>query len=738
MPRNPQVETNNALDDFDLDPVLISNLTPPPPGDTESAGGLGLRHVEHNLEVTLLRPDGIVVDTVIYLYWNNPYVPVDYLVIQPQHEKNRFFNLMVNKEQILPEWAEVYCTVERPSGNRSKTKPLKLRVKRSRPGEEDPNRDVEGHQGLVFFLPPDLDAGSHVDSARAEQGVVIEVQPYENMAEWDTCIIAWGSELVTHVVTAAEVRRAFEVTITAAVINEAPDDNYLPVAMQIMDVGGNYPGPNTNANWSQIQRVNVGLGVKRPYSPFLEQAGEIVNLEELGAAAQKVQIFVDNTFFEVGDRVMFHWEGRDIQTVPFFYSDEQPVNQTNIILEFEVPNELVSAIASGIAIMYYMLYKARDNTWLPSKKVRVRVIGEVTEWDAPTIVEAPNGVLDPTSSATMKFRAQDGWNSATKIRVVWVAHSVNYSDEFYLGPISEGQELSFVIPNEEVSRFNTLEVEVYYERVDLMPHRASMRLQLQVGEPTRTLLPVEVSGTSGNYLNPDDIGSHASVIVPAADTLEGDIITLMWDGDQVSKSFQVILNADQAGAALTIMIERSYVIGNLDGSVRIKYDLSRANVPRRFSQIRVLFIRIEFDHITDFRNSNTNGWTFGPALSDLRDRAFRDYGSFTTFYNYTYGVNNKNGVIFSQVFNNLHAGLTYMFSITVRRFDGRFTLPSLALRSSQGQVVGATEISNMNTWLTLEGSVVPSGTSLTLFIDSHQASADGNDYELREIRFRLV
>lgn len=737
MPRNPQVETDNALDDFDLDPVLISNLTPPPPGDTESAGGLGLRHVEHNLEVTLLRPDGIVVDTVIYLYWNNPYVPVDYLVIQPQHEKNRFFNLMVNKEQILPEWAEVYCTVERPSGNRSKTKPLKLRVKRSRPGEEDPNRDVEGHQGLVFFLPPDLDAGSHVDSARAERGVVIEVQPYENMAEWDTCIIAWGSELVTHVVTAAEVRRAFEVTITAAVINEAPDDNYLPVAMQIMDVGGNYPGPNTNANWSQIQRVNVGLGVKRPYSPFLEQAGEIVNLEELGAAAQKVQIFVDNTFFEVGDRVMFHWEGRDIQNVPFFYSDEQPVNQTNIILEFEVPNELVSAIASGIAIMYYMLYKARDNTWHPSKKVRVRVIGEVTEWDAPTIVEAPNGVLDPTSSATMKFRAQDGWNSATKIRVVWVAHSVNYSDEFYLGPISEDRELSFVVPSEEVSRFATLEVEVYYERVDLVPNRSSLRLQLDVGEPVSTLPEVRVENVFGNHLDPNNFEDEVIVIVPVTDTAAGDILTLTWRGDDASTTIRIDIDESNAGAELRIPVSLIYVTPNLGGSVMVRYDILRPHAPRRYSHILLLRIRIGQNDLTTFTGSNFNGWIPGPALSDIRDIAFRTYNGNTVFHNATHPNSNKTGVILSKQFHNLARGSQYEFSLLARRYLGHHFPPQLALTTTQGHLISY-QLIMPNLWVALGGTFTANDSTIVLYISSHFPTHEGNDYELDDILFRSI
>lgn len=197
--------------------------------------------MEHNLEVLLLAFPGVVLDTEIYLIWNNPEAPVDYLIIQPDNLGNRFFSLMVNKEQILPEWAEVYCLIKRPSGNRSKTKPLKLRVKRSRPGYPDPNPDADGNQGLVFFLPADLEAGSHVDMARADRGVVLEIHPWENMAEWDTCRIAWGSTLIEHVVTASEVQRPFEMFISPEQIKENPHYVNMPVAMQIKDVSGNYP-----------------------------------------------------------------------------------------------------------------------------------------------------------------------------------------------------------------------------------------------------------------------------------------------------------------------------------------------------------------------------------------------------------------------------------------------------------------------------------------------------------------
>lgn len=738
MSRKTSTDINVPLNDYDLGPVLISGVEPPLAGDTESDGALGARHVEHNLEVLLLKFPNNAVDTEIYLIWNNPEAPVDYLIVQPENLNNTFFSLMVDKEQILPEWAEVYCIIKRPSGNTSKTKPLKLRVKRSRPGDPDPNPEADGNQGLVFFLPPDLEAGSHVDMARAERGVELEIQPWENQAEWDSCRIAWGTEIVEHVVTADEVRRAFKMLITPDVIKMNPHYVGMPVAMQIRDVGGNLPAdPNSKSNWSEIQRVEVDLGLLRPRPAFLEQAGEIVDLEKLGDAAQKVQMFIDNNFFETGDRAHFHWEGRDIQNVPFFYSDQKTIDLTNFIEEFFVPNELVRAIAGGIAIMYYELYKHRDDEYLPSRKVRIRIVGDVIEWPEPTIVEAPDGELNPNSTATIKFRAQAGWNSATKVRIVMAGHSVNYTHEFFLGPIPEDGEFSHVVPAGEVARFNTLAVDVYYERIDLLPHRQSQRLPLIVGQYARTLPPVEVDSLWGNYLIPDKIETHLKVIIPITDSLARDMVRLDWTGSISSTSIYIEVSAQQAGKPLEALIERHFVSENIDGSVRVKYSLARANAPRRFSPISVFYVRAGRDHLTNFHNGNLNGWEYGPALNDLRDRAFRVYGNYTVFHNYTY-TNRNLGVLFSQAFKNLQPGQRYEFSIQVRRYDGRYDTPVLSLSSSQGSLTTETIISDFQNFQTLTGVETASSTELVFFINSHVQSGTGNDYEIGEIRVRLI
>ncbi|MGN8103351.1 hypothetical protein [Pseudomonas sp. 22072] len=731
-------ETGTPLEDYDLGPVLISGITPPVEGDTESDGALGARHVEHDLEVLLLGFPDQVLDTEIYLIWNNPHAPVDYLIIQPENQGNRFFSLMVDKEQILPEWAEVYCLIRRPSGNTSKTKPLKLRVKRNRPGDPDQHSE-SGHRGLVFYLPPDLEAGSHVDMARAERGVTLEIQPWEYMAEWDTCRIAWGSKIVEKVVTASEVGREFEMTLSLEDILENPHYVNMPVAMQIRDVGGNYPAdPNSASNWSEKKRVEVNLGLLRPRPPFLEQAGEDVNLDELGAADQTVQVFVDNDFFERGDTIAFEWEGRDVQNVPFFHSEERSVVLTNVIEEFDIPNEWVRAVAMGTVIMYYSLYKHRDDKWLPSRKVRVTVTGNVPEWPAPCIVEAPGGELEPTSIATMKFNVQDGWTTATKLRIVWAAHSVNFTEEFYLDPFPVDRVVSFTVPNDQVRRFNTLPVEVYYERIDLKPERQSSRLQLQVGEPARTLpLPV-VDKAWGNYLILNDIDTEEIVVtLPITDSLVDDLIVLDWQGSISGTSVSVKVAPEQAGKSINIPITRNYASENLDHSVRIKYSLARANVPRRFSQIYVLHIRSAHDHITNFHNSDLNGWVFGSAVNDRRDRGFRKYADFTTYFNNTF-TNNSDGVIFSQVFGNLRINREYEFSITAKRVYGLYSLPRISLSSSQGQLVAPFNLTSAYTFHTFSGRLTVNRSTLTLYINSHESSGVGNDYEFKEIRFRLV
>lgn len=660
MSRISKNKPDDSAHSDELPPLIISDMTPPIEGDTTFDGALGLRHVEHDLEVILLRPDGAVPGTEIELYWNNAFTPVVSLNVQEQHANNRFFPLMVPAETIRPDFADVYCIVRRPSSNPTPTKALKLRVKLTRPGGDDPDRDTEGHQGLVFFLPPDLEAGSHVDLARASQGIVIEVQPYENMAEWDCVIFSWGTEVFTHFVTAEEVRRSFEITIDEAVIREAGDDERLAVAMQVMDVAGNYSAPNTNAAWSPIQRVYVNLGLLRMYAPFLEQAGEIVDLHLLEDDPQKVLIFADPNFFEVNDRVQFHWEGRDRQNFPINFSGEQRVNQINVLIEFDVPNDILKALAGGIARMSYQLYKTRTDEWFPSKKLRVRVNGEYIEWPAPSVPQAhQDGFLNPDlDSATVVFSVRPGWSSGHWIKITWLATSsdgtVDVSQERQIGEIPDDGQLVFEVPGPDIRKFDGLITRVYYEWRDTQSRptfiQKSLPLFLRVGELVTGLEEPIIDQAKGDWLNAAEIPIEGITgEIPFIETQPGDVLTLYWRGETEEVSTQIEFPIDESneGLVTTFALTRDFVLASLDTDVRVSYRLSRPGTPTRFSNnLRLTIEEREPILFEDFDDLSRR--LIGPGqYFDLRSMRVRNLsgpveaGITTTFI---YGSSNRPGL----------------------------------------------------------------------------------------------
>ena len=578
MSRAPKKKTGGAADD-DQSELYIQNLGTPIREDTEPDGCIGLRHVEHNLKPLLFPSHKFALDTEIFLYWNSP-TPEDYLIIDDSNVNDPMHYLTMPKENILPEWATAYCTVEEPRKTPVDSNRLRLRIKLNRPGERDPNDDVPGHQGLVFFLPEDIEAGAVVDRKRAEQGIILNVQPYENMYEYDTCRFAWGSELFSHVVAPREVVRGFDVTVPLKVVLDAGSNPFLLTAMQVVDAVGNYPvfDPESDANWSPIQSVNVNLNTRSPEAPFLEQPGDVVDLKRLGDAAQKIMLFLDPEVFDKGDRVRLDWKGRDAEHFPVPYSDEKTVVRTNSFMEFEVPNERLKALGGGVSILSYSLHKAKTDHWLVSKNTRISVRGAASPWQAPRVMEAVAGHLDPNiSKATVVIVAPDGWDASTQVRLVWVGASFIYTREYTLVTIPEDRILSFTVDGEHIERFNNQLTELYYQRVDPSPSRESLRLQLQVGEPVGPLPQARVECSNVEH--------QVTVILPVTETQAGDTLTLQWIGSQSRTTVPITLTPDMAGQELHIPVS----VDNLKAGeiVRVYYRLVRSGQPTRYSKLLV-------------------------------------------------------------------------------------------------------------------------------------------------------
>lgn len=561
--------------------LFIQNLGRPIAEDTVPDACIGLRHVEYDLTPQLFRSSQqtFALDTVLYLYWNGP-TPEDYLVIDDSNVNDLVYLLTMRKESILPAMAKVYCTVEEPAADPVDSNSLTLRIKLNRPGERDPNPGIPGHQGLVVFLPEDIEAGAVVDRERAISGVILEVQPYENMEEYDTCLFGWGKELFTHVVTREEVGRGFQITVPTQVILDAGSDPYLKMAMQVIDAVGNYPvyDPWSDANWSPTQTVAVDLDTRPLEAPFIEQPGEIVDLEQLGDKPQKVLLFLDPDVFGEGDRVHLDWAGRDAEGISVPYCEEKMVERTNSFMAFSIPNERLKALGGGISFLSCSVQKARTDDWRVSKKVRLNIRGAASPWRAPQVLEASAGHLDPTlPKATVSMIAPDGWDASVPIRLVWVGRSTIYTQEYTLVALPEDRILVFTIEGEQIRRFNHQLTELYYERADHASSRGSQRLRLQVGEPLGRLPKARVKGSTVEH--------QVTVVLPFTETVPDDTMTLQWNSSHARTSVPTTLTPETAGLVLSIPIS----VENLKHGeiVKVFYSLSRRGQPTRYSELLV-------------------------------------------------------------------------------------------------------------------------------------------------------
>jgi len=354
--------------------LVIHNLTPPIQEDeaaTQSSGGLGLRHVEHDVRPTLYPERTYALGTEIFLYWDGP-VPEDYAVINSGNQNAPRISLRVDKHNVLPTWAYPYCTVQEPREGPVESNHLKVRIKLDRPGDRDPDPDTVGHQGFVFFMPPDLQAGEVVNRDRALRGIILGVEPYLNMAEFDTCNIVWGSKRFSHVVRPQDVGRGFPIIVPVEVVLGAGSSPFTPVAMQVVDAVGNYPAvnmdPESDSNWSPITWVNVdlnGLGDK-PQKVKLFPDPEAVHgeatpwpapqvLEAEGSRldpniAKATVVFTAPAGWDAPTQVRLVWEADTTIYTEEHTLDEIPEDRTIVLT---VGGEQVKTLANQLTELYY-------------------------------------------------------------------------------------------------------------------------------------------------------------------------------------------------------------------------------------------------------------------------------------------------------------------------------------------------------------------------------------------------
>ncbi|MBF6031043.1 hypothetical protein ICY20_25155, partial [Pseudomonas sp. P115] len=275
-------------------------------------------------------------------------------------------------------------------------------------------------------------------------------------------------------------------------------------------------------------------------------------------------------------------------SVPHVGNQELPGGRTYY---FDVPNELVKAIAKGSAVVHYRL----EGNGQPPKRSHnlfLSVIGEVIRWPAPWVVEQVGGILDPDLTAiTVQFPAQALWRPDDEIQVNLLYSDASNTIEYKVSarfdslPNNNGT-LSFVLTDANIKRFDGLRMEVFY--VLLRNGLESLRESYQVGEPKRDMPAPQIEKESGGQLDPGDVPSGAEVVAPFTGTLVGDRMTLFWSGPLAST--QVEKDVVQSGAQTKFVVAHAFIAANLGHEVLAWYILERGTERPRYSEITPVLI----------------------------------------------------------------------------------------------------------------------------------------------------
>jgi hypothetical protein len=577
-----------------LPSIDVPLLEPLIDGDLEGAhGGIGLRHTESNLVVYLKNPkDGVGPGSVATLYWGNRNVPVASTPIREGEENLDRFPLTVPAHRIVEYWANpVFGRLRRTSGNDMLTEELKLRVSLNHPGGFDPCDKEEGHQGLVYVVPPEITLNG-VNEAAALAGVRIIIRHWLYMRAYDLISLVWGSQRVELRVQPSEAGCDITLTVDYATISAAGNNPLTRVAYQVRDGGGNLP--DERARWSASSFIDVHMSEVRPEAPWLEfpDTDPVVDLGELGSWEVEIGAWITSAEVAAYSHVHLIWAGTDSEGNSIPHTSTQVLNAPGIYT-FKIPNALVAAIAAGTVSVHLLFQKGVFEQ--PSNKLYLDIVGELVRWPAPTIDEDLGGHIEPDVAATVRFPLQGSWPPDGYLEVIFRVSSPDNTIEHRIGrevddvaPTPEGDMLFTVYPN-ELARFDGHLVEVFYAhtRPGSRPQE-SLRLQVVVGQLQRTMPAPIIEKAISGQLNPDDIGAYAKVFAPFTETKRADWIRMYWIGPLARTNVPVQVAVD--GATTDHDIERFYVTNNLHESVTVFYTLPRGDETPRYSLITEVLI----------------------------------------------------------------------------------------------------------------------------------------------------
>ncbi|VVE45564.1 hypothetical protein PIN31009_04349 [Pandoraea iniqua] len=322
--------------------------------------------------------------------------------------------------------------------------------------------------------------------------------------------------------------------------------------------------------------LSVRSETKWPAPDVDEAEGDYLDpeLAEFGVATR---VF-GYTDMQRNDRIVLHW-GNPGDTG--YYTDSITVSTERDYQFRLLPEDVTPWIGRTVPIWYEV---ERGTQHFTSETFSLRVgMAQQELLDAPDVVEAGGGILDPSdliTSATARIPVYDGMRSGDYIHMTWGGGPGSGGLEWFIDVTQGmvGNPITRPIPLANITPFDGKDVTLVYT-VDsgTPPERQSEEYTVRVQRGTMDLPAPEVPALRDDgVLDPRDVAQGAEVRVLHVDGMQqGDTIRLHWDSTIDGGSDEQDKIVGSTADPITFTVATDKVLAGVDGGVAAWYELVR-------------------------------------------------------------------------------------------------------------------------------------------------------------------
>ncbi|MGY2397783.1 Ig-like domain-containing protein [Pseudomonas sp. SDO5271_S396] len=535
--------------------------------------GLGIRHIEEGLDYVFDRWTNLNVGDTYRIWMNGIRMAQDTVKLE-EASAPRFYLNIPSTTLLFGTVVNVYGEVERVgSGTISSSPPLRVFLKKTRPGGADDRPDQNWHSKLVLTL-----SETFIDSVVASRGITGTIKHWEHMRKNDLVMFYWGEHrLDLAPVTADQVGHDYVFDIPPSFLSLAGCGHFV-AQFYLYDEVRNRSGELQP--WSKPVPVTVDLDITLLDEPIIIEADQdtlVLDAEALGRNPATAEVDVRRN----GPFRLYDWielevhgttpEGEDVST-----RMRQEVVRVPQYYEFPIANEFVrSLIQSTITVSYVRIRTGADD--LSSRKSTYTVAGMRYVLPKPSVDQA-HGPFIPADLSFITARMpnyQPPGNAGDELKVEIVGQYIDGSVERRTSVRSAGvhPRLRDIFKADYEVFEGLRDTHIYYEVRDSSEIRESERLYVQIGRPIRELRAPTIREAINNNVDPENIGS-----VGTLELLEqfnsGDVVVVQYTGSVTgTEAFSYIVGV--ASNPFIADVPKRLFTDNNDGTLTVSYTRER-------------------------------------------------------------------------------------------------------------------------------------------------------------------